>query len=312
MGTALPAAAQELSETLGQLPTSIQRDKEEAKTFDLTILRAQLGHITGDATALATQRNRIQDIAENLLTKVNVPAVKAQARLLEELVEDPWWEDATALMLEDVRRRVRDLVVYVDKRTWKPVQTSFSDELTEAQEVALAQTTPGTDLRRFRIKAARYLEEHLDNLALQKLRHNRQLTGQDLSALEDMLVDAGIGTREDVLSAAQEANGLGLFIRSLVGLERAAVQESFNDFIDGANFSADQLHFIGQIIDYLTANGSMNVSALYESPLSDNGTPDAIIGDDRVDVVVDIVDEIRRRAEPTSHTSTDTEERLAT
>lgn len=305
-------AAEEVSETLGRLPTSAQKDKEEAKTFDLTILRAQLAQLTDDAAAWASQRNRIQDIAENMLTKVNVPAVKAQARLLETLTADSWWEDATALMLEDVRRRVRDLVMYVDKRTWKPVQTSFTDELTEAQDIELARITPGTDLRRFKTKAERYLEEHADNLALQKLRYNRQLTETDLSALEDMLVEAGIGTREDIRAAAQEANGLGLFIRSLIGLDRTAVQESFNEFIAGSNFSADQLHFIGQVIDYLTANGTMDVSALYESPLSDNGTPDAIIGDDRVDVVVDIIDAIRRRAEPTAHAATNSEAQIAT
>lgn len=293
-----PASAQEVAEKLGQLPSTAVKDSEEAKSFDLTVLRGQLAHITGDGPTFGTQRNKIQDIARSLLTKTNVPAIKEQARLLEEIAEDPWWEDATALMLEEVRRKVRELVTYADKTTWKPVHTTFTDELTDSNQANLHVITPGTDLQRFKEKTSRFLRQNLDNITLQKLRHNRQLTEQDLAMLEELLLGAGVGTREDIQAAAQEANGLGLFVRSLVGLDRGAVQKAFDDFIQSAHFTSDQLVFIQQVIDYLTANGAMSVEALYEPPLSDNGSPDAVIGDESLDSVVNLIDEIRRRAAP--------------
>lgn len=291
-------AAQELAEALGQLPSSVQQEKEEAKTFDLTILRAQLAQLTGDGSGWRAQRSRIQEIASNLLTKTNVPAVAEQARLLQDLITEHWWENATALMLENVRRKLRHLVVYVDKRTWKPVHTSFTDELGEVREIELSPVTPGTNMRRFREKANRFLNQHMENLTVQKIRHNRELTPEDLHALENLLLEADVGTREDLTTAAEEAQGLGLFIRSLVGLDRVAVQESFEDFIAGSTFSSDQLQFIRQVINYLTANGTMTAGALYEPPLSDNGDPEDLLGDENLDGVISIIDEIRRRASP--------------
>lgn len=44
---------------------------------------------------------------------------------------------------------------------------------------------------RFRAKAAAYLKEHEDHVALQNLRRNKQLTAADLAALGDMLVASG-------------------------------------------------------------------------------------------------------------------------
>ncbi|WP_258934716.1 hypothetical protein [Nesterenkonia pannonica] len=135
-------------------------------------------------------------------------------------------------------------------------------------------------------------------MALQRVRFNRQLTAQDIQVLEEMLVDSGVGTREDVEAAAQEADGLGLFIRRIVGVEREVAREAFAQFIQGANFSAEQLRFIELIVDYLSVNGAMKAASLYQSPFTDyapNG-PDEVLGEDRVDTVVTILEDFRDRA----------------
>ncbi|GFZ90180.1 DEAD/DEAH box helicase family protein [Nesterenkonia alkaliphila] len=292
--------ALELAERLGRLPSESLKEAEEAKSFDLTVLRAQLAQVTGDGPTLAVQRNRVQDIAESLLAKTHVPEVKAQAALLEEIREDTWWEQVTYLMLETVRRRLRGLTGFADKTRWKPVQTDFEDTLLTAEEVALRPITPGTDPAQFRLRAERFLRQNVDNLAVQKLRHNKQLTEQDLRSLEQLLVEAGLGTREDIRAVTEDAQGLGVFIRSLVGLDQAAAQAAFAGFTQDTNFTADQLHFINQIIGYLTANGVMEPAQLFDSPFSDYGQADQIIGEEGLAEVVDILSEIRNRAQPPS------------
>ena len=53
---------------------------------------------------------------------------------------------------------------------------------------------------------------------------------------------------------AAQVRGFGVFLRSLIGLDRAAAQEHFADFIsDGA--IADQIEFVGMVIEHLTKNG---------------------------------------------------------
>ena len=65
---------------------------------------------------------------------------------------------------------------------------------------------------------------------------------------------------EDVERAAQEAGGFGVFIRSLVGLDRNAAKEAFAGFLDGKKFNATQIEFINLVIDHLAANGILPAS----------------------------------------------------
>jgi type I restriction enzyme, R subunit len=46
-----------------------------------------------------------------------------------------------------------------------------------------------------------------------------------------MLLDAGIGEAGDIERARQASQGFGRFVRSLVGLDRAAVSEAFGEFL---------------------------------------------------------------------------------
>lgn len=62
---------------------------------------------------------------------------------------------------------------------------------------------------------------------------------------------------------------LVLFLRSLVGLDRAAAKEAFSDFISDKNISADQIEFINMIVDALSENGLIDPAMFYESPFTD-------------------------------------------
>ena len=56
---------------------------------------------------------------------------------------------------------------------------------------------------------------------------NEPLTVTDLSELERMLSESGIGSVEDVPNAKEANHGLGLFVRSLIGLDREAAKKAF-------------------------------------------------------------------------------------
>ena len=60
---------------------------------------------------------------------------------------------------------------------------------------------------------------------------NKPLTATDLDALESMLAENGIGDAETIAKAKEESQGLGLFVRSLIGLDRGAAKEAFADFL---------------------------------------------------------------------------------
>ena len=85
-----------------------------------------------------------------------------------------------------------------------------------------------------------------------------------------MLLDSGVGTETDVARARGESQGVGLFIRSLVGLDPEAATAAFDRYLTGKTLSANQIRFIQLVIEQLTADGVMNVARLHESPFTDN------------------------------------------
>jgi type I restriction enzyme R subunit len=83
---------------------------------------------------------------------------------------------------------------------------------------------------------------------------------------------------------------LKLFIRQLVGLDRNAAKQAFATYLEGGNFSANQIHFVENIIDYLTQNGVMDPGLLYEADFTghDDGL-DGFFEDDDADQIISLV-----------------------
>jgi type I restriction enzyme, R subunit len=294
-------ASGEVAENLAGLPSTFKDDDEDAKRFDLLILRRQLAQLKGDAVAAERLREQVQNMAEGLLGQTSIPSVAAQQSLLDEVASDEWWVDVTLPMLEVVRRRLRGLLQFLDKAKKVVVYTAFQDELSEATLVELPGITPGTNWQRFRAKAAAYLKQHQHHVALHRLRRNKALTADDLDGLEQMLIDSGAGDAADIAQAKEESHGLGLFIRSLVGLDRQAALEAFATYLDGTKFTAEQVRFINLIVNELTANGVVKPARLYESPYTDHAPtgPEAVFAEADVDSIVDILDTVRANAVPT-------------
>jgi type I restriction enzyme R subunit len=176
------------------------------------------------------------------------------------------------------------------------VFTDFTDEMGEESEVSLPGFTDSISFERFKEKARAFLKQHLDREAIQKLRMNEPLTLQDLSELQSILVESGTGDDKVIKQAAED--GLGLFVRSLIGLDREAAKTALNEFIAGANLSANQIEFVSMIIDYLTEHGVMEPKALYESPFTDINPlgPDGLFSNEIVDGLFAFLRKVRETA----------------
>jgi type I restriction enzyme R subunit len=287
----------ELVDSVAGLPSAYTDEDLDAKQFDLLLLRAQLALLRADG-GLELLRRKVVTLARLLEGLANIPMVQVQLELVMEIQTDGFWKGVTAAILDDARRRLRSLIKLIDVRRRPTIYTDFEDQIGPAVSFLLPGMSVGTDMERVRLKARQFLQSHGTHVSIEKLRRNEPLTATDLSELERMFVEAGVGAPEEVQRIAADGGGLGVFVRTLVGLDRMAAKAAFAAFLVGRNLTADQLEFINMLVEHITARGIVDPRQLYESPFTDIDVlgVSGVFGEREVAEIVDILAEIRRRA----------------
>ena len=181
----------------------------------------------------------------------------------------------------------------------KIVYTDFEDEIGEGVEVQLPIGGSAGDFERFRTKVRVFLRSHESHITLYKLRRNMPLTTADLTELERMLVASGLASTQELQMASMQSQGLGLFVRSLVGLDREAASAALAGFVQDKVLSANQIEFVNLVVKHLTENGAMDVALLYEPPFTSYAPqgPDALFTSVQVEQLMGVLQEVRANAQ---------------
>jgi len=292
-----PESLSELSHEVAGLPSELDAESEEAKRFDLLLLNLQLARLRAEP-GFERMRNQVIEIAGLLEEKSAIPMVHEQMELILDVQRSEWWQDVTVPMLERARRRMRDLVRFIEKRRRKPVFTNFRDEMGEESTVELPGFSSPAEEAKFRSKVQAFLRSRQDHITIYKLRNNKPMTPDDLVELEKMLIQSGIGEPEAIKRAAEESHGLGLFVRSLVGMDRGAAKEALAGFLAGKAFTANQIEFVNLIVNHLTQHGVMEADRLYESPFTDLTPrgPDGLFSPAQIDELILAIEKVRATA----------------
>lgn len=287
-----------LAHTVARLPTELDAEPEEARRFDLLILNLQLAVLRTEP-GFARLRDQVKAIAGLLEDYSSIPGVAEQMTLIAELQTDEWWEGVTLPMLENVRKRLRLLVQFIEKNKRKIIYTDFADEMGEHVEFQFGGLAPLSNFEQFRKKVMAFLKEHKGESAVEKIHRNWPITPDDMAELERILVESGVGTVEDCEQARLQAGSFGLFIRSLVGLDRVAAKEAFGRFLDDQSYTASQIEFVNLIIDDLSQNGVIEVRRFYESPFTDISPqgPEELFTPDQIDELAQVLADVRRSAD---------------
>lgn len=303
----------EAAKTVSGLPSQIDQEDEYARRWDHLLLKTELALLeheallqTGKASAeYRSLIKKIIKIADKLEDKTTIPDVKRQLAFIQAVKTDEFWQSMSLKGLEEIRKRLRLLIQYIDQDDKKLVYSNFTDSLTGPSVFE-----PGTEafkndeLAAYRQKMKAVINENLDREAIWKVRCNRPLTGDDLRQLEEIL---RLSTEEDreKFKEAYQSNfqaktgkddpSLELLIRSIVGMSREAVEKEFADFIEGSRLSTLQLAFVRKIIDYFVEDGFVRDDILYEPPFSDmyHDGPEGLFGD-RVEALFARIQRINR------------------
>jgi type I restriction enzyme, R subunit len=285
----------ELVREVAGLPSELVDEDQEAKEFDLLILHLQLAVLRHERSYTRWSED-VREIAGALEEKASIPMVRQELELIIEVQTDEFWQDITTPILENVRKRLRSLVKFIDKTKRRTIYTDFVDLMGEEREFQLPEFGPAADAERFREKAEQFLKTHEDDPVIHKLRFNEPLTKDDLSSLEKILLEAGAETVADLKKRSE--GQLGLLVRSMVGLDREAAKRAFDNFLNGKTLNANQIHFVNLVIDYLTQAGWMSPGQLYDSPFTDFSPRgvEGVFDPTQVTQLLGVLDTIRRTA----------------
>ena len=289
--------AVEVGNELANLPSQLVDTEEEAKRFDMLMLKTQLC-VLNSSTGFDGLKATIQKIAAALELQDSIPAIRAQMVLIQSIGTEEWWQDITVGMLEATRKQLRLLVKLIEKKSKSIIYTSFDDEIGIGTDVNLPLAATGMDYDKFKAKTRAFLKEHDDKLALQRLRRNMPITATDLQELEKILLEQASGNASYVDKAREEAHGLGLWVRGLVGLDRNAAVEAMAEFLNDKTATAAQIEFAKMIVEYLTVDGAIDAGRLYETPFTAVSAigPDSVFGAGKVERLFAVIEDIRQRA----------------
>ena len=138
----------------------------------------------------------------------------------------------------------------------------------EVSEVTLADYNTGINLAQYRKKVEAFIRANANHVAIAKLRLNKPLTRSDLSELERFVFEAPEVEGRERFAQSYGEKPLPQFIRSLVGMDRAAAQTAFARFLDDSRYTSQQIRFVEMIIERLTVHGEVSVGQLYEAPFT--------------------------------------------
>ena len=284
-----------LADRVAGLPSEVESEHEDTKRFDVLVLNTQLSALKGEP--FERERQKIVQIAGLLEGQQSIPAIAQQLELILDVQNDDWWTDVTFPMLEQLRRRLRDLVPLIERSKKKAVYTDFEDSFGGDREVLLPGSGGGDsyEFMQFRKKAQHFLTQNLADDVVAKVRSGQPLSAKDLADLQRILVAAGVGDAASFSLASQRDGNLGYFVRSLVGLDRAAAKDAFAEFLDDKRHTRAQIEFINLIIDELTERGVVEPGRVYEDPyvgLAPQG-PEDLFTEDELDRVFETLERLK-------------------
>ncbi|MBR5728456.1 MAG: DEAD/DEAH box helicase family protein [Muribaculaceae bacterium] len=254
-----------LTTVIAPLLTTNTQD-ENAKKFDVLTLTVQLSLLDGETNGNKAA-NHIQTIAEKLQEKASHPSIQAKMGTIKEVLSAVAWENVSIQWLEKVRVELRDLLRFLIGSGNQTFTIDVEDTVTDEG------MTDGIMPRvSYKQSVLDFLSQNRNLPVLRKIYDMEQLTTADFAELERILWQE-LGSKDDYDKYTHDmpcGSNVAIFIRSLVGVDRANAVRRFSEFISGNELNAEQEDFLSTIIAYVCENGDITKEIVVnESPFDE-------------------------------------------
>jgi len=275
----------DIQEVKNKLTLLVDSDKdiESAKVFDLKVFYIMLSHLSDDIVAKRAIEQVVR-ISQTLLERLSIPQVAEKKDLLKEVTTQTYWNKANLETLEHLRNELRYLIQYITDEVGI-YSTDFKDELIDqgTKDVNIL------DFKTYEEKVIDYLLSNDANETIIKIKMLDKIDANDLKELERILWQE-LGTKDDYFKVTKEEN-LAAFIRSIVGIEQAAINAKFSQYLDSNILTSKQQEFVKSIINYVQQNGDITRQDLVEKvPFNNFDVVDLF--EDNIDILVHVINNL--------------------
>lgn len=242
--------------------------------------------------------SKVAVISKKLLKKTAIPEVKEKEGLITKPLEEVFWKKDGIAHLEEIRKGIRNLVKYIDPSDQKYVTTDFEDSLDESQvttndyvnEPPITLSTPFTN-NLHRLKEL--IRANKNNLTISRIRKGETITERELQSLETILFTDGI-KKDAIEKEIGEQFNLVQFVISLMGLSADRVDGAFANFINLYQLNSVQIQFLDTIKLFLTKNGKIDPTKLYDSPFRNYHSMgiDGVFDEAQADTIFEIIENL--------------------
>lgn len=247
-----------------------------------------------DGYRIGAYANKFVSMVISLQEMTTIPQVKEKLPILQKVTEEHFFDDISALQLEELRLSLRDLIRFLPKGNGKSdVVTHLADPLIEMKEGVEAD--PGEDFADYKLKVERYLRDYSNSTVIQKLRRNIPMTEMEFGELERIFTEE-LGSVDDYEHAYGDTP-FGLLVRKLVKLDRDAAMSAFADFINSENLTEQQISFVHKVVNYVVENGYMEPIALTQPPFDQPQSFVRMFSSQQCAGIISIINKIKENAE---------------
>lgn len=296
--------AQQIEEELAPLVKPQKGESDLARFYDnliysLIIKKLETPNKEEFLSKLSGSIFKAVTISKKLLKKTTIPEVKAKEVLVKSPMEESFWKMEGVAHLEKLRKGVRDLVKYIDPEDQRYVTTDFKDfldtnkMLTTTDEVEEPAPSPfQNNLRRLE----QLIRENKDHITIARIRNGEIITQEELAGLEKILFQGRVDKKSIEKELGREFNIVS-FIISLVGLSPEKVDAAFAHFINDYQLNSVQIQFLDTIKKFLTKNGKIELSKLYDSPFKGyhNMGIDGVFNTEQANAIFNIVEDFNKQ-----------------
>lgn len=251
-----PVSVQELQKHIVPILDTGVAGNPTALAFDCCMMKIMLSFIsTESVSGAAREVKQVSQAAKYLLDeKASIPQVLAKAADLKLLASSDFWEYPVMSDIERLRKSLRELMQFLGGDGRGKYEINLPDVISQSE---FQPDDTVVDIRTYREKVIDYLAAHLESPAIRKIHNLESITAEDLEELERILWQE-LGSKEEYDKTTDQSN-LAVFVRSLIGLNQEAVNEKFSVYLNDNTFNAQQQEYIRTIINYVRANGDIEL-----------------------------------------------------